>query len=45
MRDSIIMLTAIIAIFGIIGFMNASDVQACVERGHSLATCEHSVNR
>jgi hypothetical protein len=45
MRQTIIMVLSIIAIFGVIGYMNATDIDKCIERGNSVQACERAFNR
>lgn len=45
MRETIIILAAIAAIFGVIGYMNSADIDNCIKRGNSVQTCERTFNR
>lgn len=45
MRDNIIFIVGIVAILGIIAYMNGNDIDDCIARGHSEATCQRTFNR
>ena len=45
MRETFIMLAAISAIMLILGYINASDIQSCMDRGHSFEICNYNFNR
>lgn len=45
MRDTMIMLAAVAAIMLIIGYINAADIEACMEKGNSFEVCDYNFNR
>lgn len=45
MRNTIIMLLAISAIMLIIGYINAADIEACINKGNSEELCNRTFNR
>ena len=45
MKETLIMIAAFALVFGILGYMNHSDIEACKARGHSEELCQHEFNR
>jgi len=45
MRDTIIMLAAATAIMLIMGYINAADIESCMEKGNSFEVCDYNFNR
>lgn len=45
MRDTMIMLAAVAAIMLIMGYINAADIESCMEKGNSEELCNRTFNR
>lgn len=45
MRDTFLIAVAIVALFGITGYLNTNDINRCIELGNSPSVCSHAFNR